>query len=188
MGGEGMRRPISWAIVVLVAMLAVVASLYLMAWRSAQVDLRYPVDIKTVSVKHETTSVASPLLARGQRLVLVPGQDGLLRTFTYFEERWVGGQLRERRQVDPGARPTTQWIIKPSSEVVEVGGAAHPIYQLAANNERGLTIGKIGRGRTLSFRITGRVTFVLADPAQGLLGSGTGARRTRRMVGARRDR
>lgn len=155
------------AIVLLVAILAIVTSVGITAWRSAQVEMRYPTQITTVSVAHETTTVASPTLASGQRRVLTPGKDGLLREITYFEERWVGGQLRERRQIDPGARPTEQWVTTPTVEVVEIGGAAGAVYQLAAANERGLAIGKIGRAGTLSFRITGSVTFAGAATVSG---------------------
>jgi hypothetical protein len=151
----------------LVAILAVVASVGIAAWRSTQVEMRYPTQITTVPVAHETTTVANPSLARGQSRVLIPGQDGLLRTFTYFEERWVGGRLLERKQIDPGARPTSRWVTTPTLEVVEIGGAASPVYQLAADNERGLTIGRIGRAATLSFRITGSVTFAGAVTVSG---------------------
>jgi hypothetical protein len=162
------RKVLPWLVLTL---LLLALGLGVVQLRRLQPDIRFPVETVDVIVPHDTTSTSDPTLANGQTRVATTGKDGLLRKFTYFEERWVGDTLQERKQIVPQGKPASEWVTTPTVEVVTVGTKGIRVYQLDAANSRGLLVGRIGRTGAFSFHIGGSITFAGPLSVCGPLGN-----------------
>lgn len=141
------------------ALLVLVASAGFAWLQSSRTEYRYPVETKQVPLPAGTSTEASAALFANQRIVVRPGQDGLVVRYTYHKERWVDGVMVSRAVIHPKGKPSSEVISQPTTQVVAIGTREGTAVEVNAAMQSGQPLGTIGRSGIMRFEISGTVTF-----------------------------
>ena len=165
----GRRLRVAGAVI---ALLLLVSAVAVTGWRLSRDESTNTTVTRDVTIPFVVSEVPSSTLAAGLRRTVTPGRNGVKRHFTYQSRRYTNGRLREVT-VLTAKRPRWQVVSAPTTEVVAVGTRPETVFEVNADRQAGLSIGRLPSSGVLRFRVSGSVTFAGARTVCGPYGNGT---------------
>lgn len=104
-------------IVVALLLLGILAIL----WKAFIPYYKYPVETTRASVPYETERKPNSDMWEFEERVSREGKSGEKEVYTYFEEKYINGELKYRKEIFPSDKPKEKIVKQPLTEIVQYG-------------------------------------------------------------------